>query len=474
MLKIIKLQLLLSAFLAICFSASAQSLLIQNVNVIDVTGGDTQTNRSVLISDGRIERIVDTARFEIPENVVALDATGKYLIPGLWDMHVHAYDYEYLPLFIVNGITGTRQMWGNEIHYEWRERENTQEHIGPKTIVASDIIDGNPKNWPFSIEVTDESEARELVRHYQEKGADFIKVYDKLSRDVYLAIADESKKVGLPIAGHVPLSMSYEDVSDAGQKSIEHLLNIGIATSDTYADIVAENNGDEMDIEARLGFQERLFAGHRGERQSKLFEKFVQNDTWVTPTLTVHKFLMYPDQMMREYSNSGALTYMPVDYVETHSIMAENFELAKTSNSQQLINTQFQFYLNVVGDMHRAGVKLIAGTDGTAFCFPGCTVHDELALFVEAGLTPMAALQTATLNAAEFLDKLDDFGTVEEGKVADLVLLEADPLSDIENTSRIGAVILNGILYEEPALDEMLTTVRNLPINYDPNYGTIE
>lgn len=223
-----------------------------------------------------------------------------------------------------------------------------------------------------------------------------------------------------------------------------------------------------MDDETRLEFQQRLFAGHRGDRAAQLYETLVSNGPWLSPTLTVLKYLSYMGELAESDANTEALLYLPSEYAQNRISQAEDTRENRPDAQQELANRQFQFNLRVVGDMHKAGVKLIAGTDSSAFCFPGCTLHDELELLVEAGLSPLAALQAATINAAEFSGRLDDFGTLAEGKTADLVLLEANPLAGIRNTSRISAVVLNEVFYDKSALDAMLTEVRILPANYRP------
>jgi imidazolonepropionase-like amidohydrolase len=446
----------------------AQPLLIQNVTIIDGTGSNIQPIRSVLVEDGHIVKISEVGKFEIPNNTIIIDATDQFLIPGLWDMHTHWKDEPYLPLFIVNGITGVRDMGGVDKQYQWREQERTENYIGPKIILGTPLVDGSPPSWPNSIIVNNEEEAREVVNEYFDKGADFIKVYENLSREAYFAIADESKKLGITFAGHVPGRVSNAEASDAGQKSIEHLDDFGIATSDVYTKIVAGYADKEMNDDTYLEFQERLFAGHRGEKQTELFDKFVSNGTWLSPTLTVLHYTTYISELFESYDNEEGLLYIPEEYAQSRSDYAENIKEIRTEVGQKIASRQFEFYLRLVGDMHKAGIRIIAGTDGSNFCFPGCTVHDELELFVEAGLSPMAALQTATVNAAEFAGRLGEFGTVEEGKIADLVLLEANPLIDIRNTTRISAVVLNGVLHDKSALDVMLTNVRILPANYRP------
>ncbi|MGH9913929.1 MAG: amidohydrolase family protein, partial [Pyrinomonadaceae bacterium] len=186
---------------------------------------------TVVITGGRISEIGKTGKVRLPKDAQVVDATGKFLIPGLWDMHAHWSQKEYLPLFTANGVTGTRIMWGFPYHHAWRKQIESGTLLGPRMNIASPIIDGPNPIWRGSTAVSNETEGREAVVKSKKDGADFIKVYSLLPRDAYFAIADEAKKQGIPFAGHVPESVSAGETSDAGQKSIEHLTGIILASS---------------------------------------------------------------------------------------------------------------------------------------------------------------------------------------------------------------------------------------------------
>jgi imidazolonepropionase-like amidohydrolase len=437
----------------------AKLLLIKKVNLIDVTGVPHISKVSVLISEGRIKKIVSSNELETIPDVVVVEAMGAFLIPGLWDMHVHWYEEDYLPLFIANGVTGVRQMWGMYQHYYWRKKENKPSFIGPKTIIGSVILDGVPKIWPGSIEVPDANLGRDYVRSFKNRGVDFIKVYDNLSRESYFAIADESKKLGLPFAGHVPKSLTVLEASNAGQKSIEHLTKLIEASSSTYLNIVEKYGGKENMPKTDLMIQKKIYQGYGGNLANELYSQFIKNETWQSPTLTVLRNYAY----LRERSDldKKRLTYLPRRI--TYRWHSKNHPKMKNRPEEEwaYAKNAFNHKQRIVGDMYRAGVKIIAGTDVlNPFCFPGFSLHDELELLVESGLSTMAALQAATINAVEFSGKSKDFGTIAVGKIADMVLLEANPLEDIRNTTKISAVILNGVFYDKQALAKMLTNMQ--------------
>jgi hypothetical protein len=390
-------------------------------------------------------------KIAIPPGAKLVNAAGKFLIPGLWDMHVHWYIKDYFPLFTANGVTGIRQMFGNPDLLRWRQEIAKGSLQGPRMIVASPIIDGPKPVWPTSIAVGNEAEGRKAVRKVKQSGADFVKVYSLLPRDAYFGIADEAKQQGLPFVGHVPFSVSPAEASDAGQKSIEHLTGIMIACSDKEVelrkDIVQANSPG---VRARA--EAIALETYNNKKAAELFERFVKNETWQCPTLTVLRSTAYlGDQSFR---SDQRLKYVSRQIKERWSQRMANRNEENYANAKRV----YQKELEIVGTMQRAGVQFLAGTDtGNPFCFPGFSLHDELALLVKAGLTPIEALRAATLNPAKFFGLDQTLGTVEPGKIANLVVLDANPLEDIRNTQRINAVILNGRLFDRKALDKMLT-----------------
>lgn len=211
---------LVASFLVTTISASQtpdRPLVLTRATVIDVTGGPARPNYTVVIASGRIIAMGDSAGLPVPQDAQVVDTTGKFLIPGLWDMHVHLEDEkEYLPLFIANGVTGVRVMWGLPMHHEWRRAIEAGQLLGPHMLIASAIVDGPVPFWPDSISVANETQARQAVIQAKQDGADFVKVYSLLPRDLYFAIADESRKQGIPFEGHVPDSISAEEASQAG------------------------------------------------------------------------------------------------------------------------------------------------------------------------------------------------------------------------------------------------------------------
>lgn len=444
----------------------SQTLAFTHVTVIDATGSQPQPNMTVVITGNRISALDKTGKVKIPQGAQVINAAGKFLIPGLWDMHAHWSLKDYLPLFVANGVTGVRIMWGRLAHHGWRKDIANGELRGPRLIIASPIIDGPNPIWPGSVAVRNASEARQAVIDAKRNGADFIKVYSLLPREVYFAIVDEAKKQGLPIAGHVPETVSALEVSDVGQKSIEHLEGVLLACSNreeawrkqiapAQADSVEPNFADFIRDEAKRASE------YSEQKAAALFGRFVKNGTWQCPTLTVLRNEAFLDD--ENFRNDARLKFMPKSVRDTWN-PANDEEMARFT-AEDYANTKSVYAksVEITGAMKRAGVGILAGTDVlNPYCFPGFSLHDELALLVQAGLTPMEALQAATLNPAKYLGTLDSLGTIETGKIADLVLLEANPLADISNTKSIVAVVVNGKFFPQTALQEMLANIEKI------------
>jgi imidazolonepropionase-like amidohydrolase len=439
-------------------------LLLTHVTVIDVAGGPSRPDYTVAIAGGRITAMGPAAKIPAPPAAQVLDATGKFLIPGLWDMHVHWHDKDYLQLYIANGVTGVRVMAGSPSQLEWRKELESGQLQGPHLVLGSPIVDG-PKPFWRQISVKNEAEARAAVIKLKQSGWDFVKVYQFLTRDAYFAIADEAKKQGIPFAGHVPLSVSPEEASRAGQKSFEHLIGILPACSTRRAELTA---AAQADLAEDLAGWPKFWGPHLRElrqatldsysaaKAAALFSELKSNGTWQCPTLTLLHMFGFGDDPA--FLKDARLKYMPRQIRAGWNPAAVDGK--RTPEDFAFMKKEFQKDLEVVGAMQKAGVGILAGTDTmNPFCFPGFSLHDELGFLVQAGLSPMQALQAATLNPARFFGNEKNLGTVEPGKVADLVLLDANPLDDIGNTRRIAAVVSGGKLLTRAALDEMLTGI---------------
>jgi imidazolonepropionase-like amidohydrolase len=452
--------------LASISQAQNPDLLLQRVTVIDSTGAEPHKAVDVLIRGNRIKKIA--SHVVPPRGARVVPADGKFLIPGLWDMHVHIWDADLaFPLFLANGVTGVRNMGGHpEDLKRWREELRDEKRVGPRLIACGPVVDGPPPiHADHSVVVEMAADARAAIDKLQSDVWDFIKVYDNVPRAAYLGLADEAKKKQIPFVGHVPLSVTALEASDAGQKSIEHLDGLDYVISprgDGFRQARLERIGKPaepgamMKIPMRIADEINQLADTYDEkRATALFARLKQNGTWQVPTLSVpHAYAsigdaaFYGDPRLRyvDAQTRDGWEHNPIVHIDIPAYV----EARKRA---------FQMEVRITHAAHEAGVRFLAGTDsgGVPYLYYGSSLHDELALLVDAGFTPLQALQAATRDAAEFLG-LGDTGTVETGKRADLVLLRADPLTDIHNLRKIDAVILGGRLLGRDDLDGLLKT----------------
>jgi imidazolonepropionase-like amidohydrolase len=432
-------------------------LVFRNATVIDLGSGLTKRSMTVVISGNRISAL--GKELKVPGNAEIIDASGKFLIPGLWDMHVHVFNNShqagtdnhklYFPLLLANGVTGVRDLWTDEedlkLVAKWKADTAAGLMLAPRIAPSSDIVDGVPTHLPNMAGVATPDEARQKVRELKASGAGFIKVYWRLKPDVYFAIADESKKLGMAFAGHVPFAVSAFDASDAGQKSIEHLTGLLETCSSKEEEL--RNAADLTPPQ----LTEQLWQSHDETKCRELFRRFAKNKTWQMPNLVLQRMLAFRRE--ENFRRDMRLKYAPAH---------EAAEWVKAPPRPQIFTLEVRKMrlaklLEIVASMHKMGVPILAGTDlGNPLIFAGFSVHDELELLVQAGLTPTESLRTATLNPAKYLGMEKELGTIEKGKLADLILLDANPLANITNTKKISAVVVNGHFLNRTALDKML------------------
>jgi imidazolonepropionase-like amidohydrolase len=427
---------------------------VTHVTVIDGTGAKPKSDQTVLVKGERIAAVGNSRRVKVPEGATSVSGRGKFLIPGLWDMHVHLTDIpNFGELNIANGVTGVRDMFGWMTNITAARKAIAEGKPGPRIVAAGPMIDGPKPVFSDSLTAKNAEEARKAVQFAKQDGSDFIKVYQLLPRDAYFAIADETKRQGMIFAGHVPDAVSVSEASNIGQRSIEHLTGVLKACSSREAELMRS--------------AQTAFAGQRDLNTVKiledtydenkarvLFARLKHNRTWQCPTMLA----MFSSVHLKDVDlmNDSRLRYLDAE--------TSKFWMATQRSSTnwlpevwKALQQDWRRRQKLVGAMRRAGVGFLAGTDTpNPFCFPGFSLHDELAQLVVAGLTPMEVLQAATFNPVKYLGREKDLGSIQPGKLADLVLLDADPLQDIHNTRKIHAVFANGRLFDRPTLDRLL------------------
>ncbi len=451
-------------------SREGSYLAITHTTVIDGNGGAPLRDRTVLI---RGNVIVDVgSSVAIPKSTKVVDGHGKFVLPGLWDMHTHVDDPEllelnpraeekeqWLPLFVLNGVTGIREMAGNlKLVQSWEHRIADGKLFGPRIWCGGPLVDGPTPMWPESIAVSSPEEGRKAVRDLKAQGADFIKAYSLLQRDSFLAICDEAKKQGIPVCGHVPTSISNLDACRAGLNSIEHLLQLERELIDKpKADALKSKIEPGISREARFrAIAEANAASYSPEAAATLFSEYKRLGVWIDPTLVVSYENAFYDPKNAEMAARSR--YIPA-YVREWWSPELNVHFKNQSPDIRLgQQTIHKVRVRMIADLNKAGVPLLTGSDmgGNPHCFAGWGVLDELDQLVAAGLTPMEAIVAATSNPAKYLRIYEKIGSIEKGKLADLIMLDADPTVDIRNTRKLHLVIRDGQLLNRNSLDKML------------------
>ncbi len=426
---------------------------IEDVSIVDCYSPAVQRSKTVVIVGNRIHAIGDTGKVSVPSNARRVKGTGKYLIPGLWDSHVHLSSGEdSLPLFVANGVTTVREMGGDLMQVKsLRDRVVAREVIGPRIKIAGTIIESERwMTWAAEgakkdndteflatlsqrIGVRTPEHAVEVIKNLAEQGIDLVKVRNTHSADTFKALVAEAKKHNLPVAAHAP-RMNLIEASDSGLKSIEHV--------DTVASLRREVSVEE------------------------LAKAFFRNGTLYTPTLLIQViWRLTPTEQLADLLSDVDGKKNPQNlYVRPSTIQRwkRDFNMQKNEGTFDWA-AQTRKGIEEFRTMHKGGAQILAGTDfGAPLIYAGFSLHDELeALVNQGGLRPYEALQTATKNPPYFFGMQDQIGTIEVGKIADLVLLNDDPIKSISNTRKIHSVILDGKLHSRTDLEKLLKTARS-------------
>jgi len=440
----------------------AQTLRIVNATVVDVATGELHRGSTIVVNGNRIAS-VGAATSTTGGQVV--DATGTYVIPGLWDMHTHAFFGDRTPesrdlilrLFIANGVTGIRDM-GSALAHVLRARADVAAHrlLGPRMVVSGPMLDGPKVSFPASIAIATPADGRAAVLSLKRRGVDFIKVQSGVPREAYFAIADEAKQVGIRFEGHVPDAIRASEAIAAGQRTFEHLIGIFEASSpdeDKY--ITDKYDGGTK----RPGV---FLKTYEPAREARVIQQIAAARIWQCPTLFWERGQWLVDTL--NVMNDRDLAYAAKSWIARWPMGRASILKGLASDPRPVREEFVAHELDIVRKLHAANVPFLAGTDTPAGVdvLPGISLHLELEQFVAAGFTALEALQTATLNPALFYDRLGDYGSVQAGRVADLVMLNANPLSDIRNTRTIAGVVADGRYLSSADLDQLRATLKQV------------
>ncbi|HLJ75658.1 MAG TPA: amidohydrolase family protein, partial [Thermoanaerobaculia bacterium] len=372
-----------------------------------------------------------------PADAEVIDGRGKFLIPGLWDMHVHLSwsTSSALPVLIANGVTTVRDMGSTLTEIDgWRTRTSEGTLVGPRIFRVGPILNGKSFN-KYQLVPGNADATRGAARVLKWIGVDFIKIHRRFPRDSFFALIDEAKKLQIPVVGHIPMTVTPEEASNAGMSTIEHAETLFEGTFST-----AHKNEDL--VAAIRHFREDGEAAH-------LFSVFAKNHTVFDPTLAA----WLPETTDRLSADPN------MKYVAASNRKLRQAPPAATQQKNRALVAEF---VKVVGIAHERGVVLVTGTDSAAWRIPGFSLHDELGLLVKSGLTPLEALRAASIAPATVVGHAKDLGSIDSGRIADLILLDANPLDDIRNTRKIDAVIVNGRVFRRDDLDALLREAEHL------------
>ena len=453
-------------------TAAQDHLAITPVTVVDVTGGSLQPHHTVLVEGNRIAAVGPVDEVAVPDGTIMVDGAGGYLIPGLWDMHTH-HIWRSLGLYIANGVTGVRDMGISTLSLAeieaLRRKVQAGQVIGPRLVAAGPTVDSRSSPDGRLVGATTPERGRQVVDSLSTEGADFIKVYH-LPRDAYFAIADQATKQGIPIAGHLSPEVTLEEAGEAGQQSIEHytrshplgLLPRCSSQPDRLRRALEEMRRlrvpprDSVHLAHRREFMRLAVDTYDEERCRSALRALAGFETWHTPTLVMgmgYSGIHSPD-MLRDPRLEYVRPPRRERFETIRAIYVSSFTEQEVADFRHVI-------YRIVANLQRAGIGLLAGTDATGgFPIHGFSIHDELEELASAGLTPVEALRTATLNPARFFGRSDELGAVDAGYLADLVLLDANPLENIRNTRQIRAVVANGRLFRRADLEDILAQAK--------------
>ena len=443
------------------------ALIIDQVTLVDPIYGSTK-NKTVVVENGKILKIIPSTQITLDSRNQIIDGRGKYLIPGLWDTHVHfAYLEALAPsmfdLFLRHGITSVRDTGGKVAFVkQWKDSAKANPSKAPRVMMAGPLLDGTPNVYngssprlpELSVGMTTVADVENEVAALLAADVDLFKAYEMLLPEQFLKIMELAKANGLKVTGHIPLSMDAKSVSEAGLNSIEHLRNLDLSCASNAEELLKErrallNLGSTMtgnDLRNRVwkAQQEIAIANYDETRADDVLATFKKNNTWQVPTLALNTLFTQQYFAEQEYQKSYALLPSPIKtYWTERSNALKNYPVSKFRKKYDAWQTM------MVGKIKAADIPIMAGTDTPiAYLVPGLSLHVELEALVHAGLSNLEALQTATLNPAIYFDLEEQLGRLEEGYWADLVLLTDNPLNDITNTKKIAAVIKQGVVYD--------------------------
>lgn len=457
--------LLLAIILSSCKNkeTKAYDLVIYNAQIIDVENESVSEGQSIFISDGEIVEVrksIDKEQF-VADRLI--DTKGKFVMPGLWDNHVHfrggdtliEENKDLLPLFLAYGITTVRDAGGDITPsvMKWKDQIANGELDGPRIFSSGPKLDGDKPAWPGSIKVTGEAEVVAALDSLESLEVDYVKTYDgNLSAENYYKIIEETEKRGLKVTGHMPMSADFMKAISLGLDGTEHMY-YPLKACSPVADSLTE-------LGLGYGMIEPLINTYDPKLASKVFNKMAKENVYVTPTLYIGKTLS--EILEVDHQQDSLLKYIGPGIQKTYQGRVEGAKRAKASGSKMREKME-EISARMIRPMQNAGVKLLAGSDCGAFnsyVYPGESLHGELNALSKAGLSNAQVIKTSIINGPQFLDLSNEYGSIASGKVADILILDKNPLENIDNLKKVNFVIKSGEVYDRERLNTMLENLR--------------
>jgi imidazolonepropionase-like amidohydrolase len=451
-----------------------KKILIYNVQVIDVKTGTTARNKAILINNNRIEAIGGSQELQSRNpKAVQINAGARYAIPGLWDMHVHIEGADLVednlalfPVFIAYGVTTVRDMasdLGVQV-LSWRDQINQGKIFAPRIFTAGIKIEGINSKWKGDMEIANEQDLKEKLDSLVAYKVDFIKITENtLQGDLFLKSVIAAKKLGFTVSGHLPIDLSIKDLANAGYNSVEHasyLLRLGADEQKIATEV---RSGKLSTADAG-----RLYREHFDQQKAiQGYREMAKKNVAVCPTFSGSKLSAYPDQ--DDHRKDDYLQYLTKRFQSNYD-WKDSSKPRETAAQLEQRRKGFELQIRQLPLMQSSGMLILAGTDAAAmndFIYPGISLHQELEIYQQGGMSPLNVLQAATINGAKFLGVTDSLATLEAGKIADIVLLNENPLKDIRATKNIFAVIKNGVYFDRSALESLLEGAKKKRIELD-------
>lgn len=456
-----KLSALLLVFVLSCNAPTQVDVLITNVHIIDVEKGEVIKNQLIAISGNTIMAVDDASNSANYQYKELINGDGKFAMPGLWDNHVHFRGGEdlieqnktMLPMFLAFGVTTVRDGGGDitTALQRWQQEIENGELAGPSIFTPGPKLDGSNPTWEGSIHVETIEDAITALDSLEGISADFVKIYDgNLSPDAYYAVISEAEARGLNVTGHMPLSADLMTAVNLGLDGIEHLYYALTETAVNADEIQQENPG--------YAAITPLMDNYNDELADQVYSQLAESEFYVTPTLHIGRTLA--ELNITDHANDSLLAYMAPEIIETFQRRIRSAARGGERYTQQR-QRWGEAFRAMVEPMHDAGINILAGSDCgpfNSYVYPGASIHEELEELVNSGLRPQEALATSIINGPRFFDLLDEYGSLEASKMADIILLHSNPLEDISSTKSVVMTIKNGKKYSTRSLHQQFSS----------------